>query len=89
MVARVKAPITRSTWRAVARKEWGHDWWVCHPVIKKARMEWAIRQVTDRARDCFSLVDQFRTSAEAIKREGRIDLGRVVVKEASGKQYTV
>ena len=83
------APITRSTWRAAARKQFGSEWYHCHPVIKKARMEWAIRQVSDQARSCLSLVDQFRTSAEALERESHRDFGRVLVKEAGGKEYTV
>ena len=29
--------------RREARREWGQNWWNVHPVIKKARVEWAVQ----------------------------------------------
>lgn len=31
--------------RAICRKEWGAQWWKASPVIKKARIQFAINQL--------------------------------------------
>lgn len=31
--------------RAICRKEWGTQWWKANPVIKKARIQFAINQL--------------------------------------------
>ena len=35
-------PSAKSTLRAKCRAKWGGDWHKVHPVIKKARIQWAL-----------------------------------------------
>ena len=92
-------PVTKSLWRRAAAKEFGRNWWKVHPVIKKARMEWAI-QVTSRAerveRGSGLAAAQELERWSTLQRpecKGRSgsheDFGKVHVWEASGKKYTV
>lgn len=78
---RHKSCVSRASWRAVARKQFGADWFAVHPVIKKARVEWAIQQVTLSNHD--GVKNSFHSAANAIK-----NAGQVRVKEADGREYT-
>ena len=83
--------ITRkSAWRVAARKEWGPKWWEVHPVIKRARIEWAL-QNSSHILTCEYWAGSdgdFRKTADALEEEGAKYNGGVHVIEADGKEYT-
>ena len=83
-------PVTKSLWRRAAAKEFGRNWWKVHPVIKRARMEWAMHHTSRMLQE---MRGSGSAAAQALECEGRSgsheDFGKVHVWEASGKKYTV
>ena len=75
--------LRKSGWRLAARREWGAKWWDVHPLIKRARIHWALEHA-----DVFE-GGHFRKAADALEKEGAKKNGRVKVTEADGKTYTV
>ena len=52
--------------RREARREWGQNWWNVHPVIKKARVEWAVQSTRH-----VSANDSFSSAAQVLEDEAR------------------
>lgn len=46
----VKHTISKVEARAMCRAHWGKDWYKVHPLIKKARLAWAIGEFSEWGR---------------------------------------